>query len=139
MADLAVIRTALAARINSATGLRTLAEPKDQVNPPVAIVLTTSPLVRYGDTIDGTLTMRLRVLILISDAAPTDKVQRALDAYLGIGAGEAESIAGAIQGDPTLGQAVHYCVPLEASPPQRIEYANQTYFGAWVNVEIGTI
>jgi len=139
VADISVIRTALANRIGTATGLRTLPEAKDAISPPVAVILPGVPLVQYGDTLDGALTIYLRVLLLLSDAAPTEKVQRALDNYLGIGSGEAESIAGAIQQDPTLGSTVHYAVAKIAGSYNRVDYAGVTFFGARVDVEIGSI
>jgi hypothetical protein len=89
---------------------------------------------------DGAVTVNLRVLIIISDAAPEEKVQRALDAYLGIGTSvTASSIPAAIQADPTLGGAVHYTVPQSADQYGRIAYAGVIYFGARVNVQVGAI
>lgn len=139
MADIAAIRTALASRI-TATGLRALAEARDQVSPPVAIILPGQPFVVYGATLDGALTVNLRVLMLISDAAPEEKVQRALDAYLGIGRGvSASSIPAAIMADPTLGGAVHFCEPLQISQYSRVEYNGIIYLGARLEVSIGAI
>lgn len=140
MADVAAARTALATRITTATGLRTLAEAKDQISPPVAVILPGQPFIVYGQTMDGAVTVNLRVLIAISDAAPTEKVQRALDAYLGIGAGTtASSIPAAIMADPTLGGAVHFCEPLSMGSYGRIQYAGEVYFGARLDVQIGAI
>lgn len=138
MADLSQIRTALANQINAGTGLRVLPEAKDQVSPPVAVIIPGQPLVVYGATMDGAFTVNLRVLIVISDAAPDEKVQRALDAYLGIG-GVAGSVAGAIQQDPTLGGAVHFAEAVSAGNYGRILYGGIDYFGARVEVQIGAI
>ena len=99
---------------------------------------TTAPIA-YGNTMDETLTNNLMVLLIISDAAPVEMTQRALNAYLGIGAGETESVPAAILADPTLGGAVHYTEPVSASNYGRIEYAGITYFGARINVVIGAI
>lgn len=141
MADLAAIRSALANRITAGTGLRTLPEARDQVSPPVAVILPGAPVVQYGNTMDGTFTVNLVVLLIISDAAPTEKVQRALDAYLGIGVHDSvpASIAGAIQDDPRLGNTVDFCLAVSASGYGRIEYAGVTYFGARVSVQAGAI
>lgn len=141
MADLAAIRTALATRITAGTGLRTMAEARDQVTPPVAVILPAPAVVRYGDTIDGAFTVNLLVLLLISDAAPSEKVQRALDAYLGIGAHDSvpTSIAGAIQDDPTLGGVVHFALAVSASGYGRVDYGAVTYFGARIAVQAGAI
>lgn len=139
MADVAAIRTALANQITAKTGLRTLPEAKDSISPPVAVILEGQPPIRYGITMDGCFTLNLRVLVALSDGAPTEKVQRALDAYLSMGAGEPESIAGAVQSDPTLGGLVHYAVPVAAGTPGRIEYAGIIFFGSRVDIEIGAV
>jgi hypothetical protein len=141
IADLSSIRAALAARITAGTGLRTLPEAKDQVSPPVAVILPGQPVVTYGATLDGAFTVNLRVLLLLSDAAPVEKVQRALDAYLGIGVHDSvpASIAGAIQDDPTLGHTVHFAVPLAADSYGRVDYAGATYFGARLTIQAGAI
>jgi hypothetical protein len=140
MASLSDIRAALANRIAAGTGLRVLPEAKDQISPPVAVILPGQPVVVYGATMDGAYVINLRVLIAISDAPPDEKVQRALDAYLGIGVSSgASSIAGAIMADPTLGGVVHFCEPLTVGNYGRISYNNITYFGARLECQIGTI
>lgn len=138
MTSLSDIRVALGARIAAGTGLRVLPEARDQISPPVAVILPGSPVVQYGQTMDGTFIVNLRVLIAISDAPPNEKVQRALDAYLGIG-NVAGSIAGAIQADPTLGGVVHYAEAISAGNYGRISYNDITFFGARVEVQIGAI
>lgn len=141
LADLAAIRSALADRITAGTGLRTLPEARDQVSPPVAVILPAPAVVQYGATVDGAFTVNLVVLLLISDAAPTEKVQRALDAYLGIGVHDSvpASIAGAIQDDPRLNGAVDFTIPVSASGYGRVDYAGVTYFGARIAVQVGAI
>lgn len=140
MADISAIRAALANRITTATGLRTYAEARDQVSPPVAVILPGVPFVTYGATMDGAFTANLRILVCISDAAPDDKVQKALDAYLGIGAGApSASIPAAIMADPSLGGAVHFAEPVSVSNYGRIDYAGVIYFGARIEVQAGSI
>jgi hypothetical protein len=140
MASVSDIRSALGNRIAAATGLRVLPEARDVISPPVAVILPGQPLVVYGQTMDGAFTVNLRVLIAISDAPPDEKVQRALDAYLGIGMNAgASSIPGAIQQDPTLGGVVHFAEPLSAGNYGRISYNDVTYFGARIEVQIGVI
>jgi hypothetical protein len=140
VADVSAVRTALASQIATVTGMRTLPEAKDQISPPVAIVLPGTPFVQYGLTLDGAFTVNLRVLLVISDAGPNEKVQRALDAYLGSGAGvTASSIQNAIRTDPTLGGVVHFAEVMTVSGYNRIEYAGIDYFGARVEVQIGAV
>ncbi len=140
MADLIAVRAALASQITVQTGLRTLPEARDSIQPPVAVILPGQPYVTYGATMDGAFTVNLRVLIVISDAAPDEKVQRALDAYLGIGSGTtASSIPDAIMADPTLGGIVHFAEPIAISTYGRISYAGIGYFGSRLDVQIGVI
>jgi hypothetical protein len=141
MADLTAIRNALAAQIGlHCSGLRTMPQARGAVQPPVAVILPGRPLVpAYGQTMDGALEVKLDILIVISDAAPDERVQRALDVYLGIGTGESESIPNAIMADPTLGGVVHFCEPISAGSYGRIAYAGEEYFGARITCTIGTI
>jgi hypothetical protein len=137
VANLAAIRTALAAQIAAGTGLRAEAQPRDQVSPPVALILPGSPAITYGATLSGggetEVAVNLAVLLLISDAAPTEMVQRALDAYLGLGPGEEQSIAA----DPSLGGTAEWCIPVSVTSYSRLEYSGVNYFGARLSVQAG--
>jgi hypothetical protein len=137
--DVTAVRDALAAQITANTGLRSMAQPRDQISPPVAVVMPGSPLVSFGDTLDGALTMNLVVTVIMSDAAPVEKTQRALDSYLGIGRGEEVSLAQAIMADMTLGGVVQWCVPTTITTYGRIEYAGELYFGGRMNFQLGAI
>lgn len=137
--DLNNIQAALANQITAKTGLRTLAQARDQVSPPIGVVLPGSPLALFGDTMDGTTTLNLILLLVISDAQPSEKSQRALNAYLGIGTGEVGSIPGALMADNTLGGAVHWAMPISVSNYGRLEYAGVPYFGARLNIQVGAI
>lgn len=122
------------------SGLRTNAQARGSIAPPVAVILPGSPLIpRYGQTLDGALEVTLHVLLIISDAATDERTQRALDTYLGIGQGETESIPNAIMADPTLGGVVHYAEPISAGSYGRISYSGEEYFGARITVTVGTI
>jgi hypothetical protein len=141
VADLTTIRNALAAQIAAhCSGLRTNPQARGSIAPPVAVILPGSPLIpAYGTTMDGALTITLHILLIISDADTDERTQRALDAYLGIGAGETESIPNAIMADPTLGGVVHYCEPTTAGSYGRIAYSGIEYFGARISCTIGAI
>lgn len=149
MADLVVITNALAAQITQYSGLRSYGQARDQASPPCAVVLPGQPFLTYGDTFadvmtpgsgpGGAVSMNLVVLLIISDAAPVEKTQRALDAYLGVGSGETVSVPAAITADPTLGGAVHWAVPMSADRYGRIDYGGVTYFGARIMVQVGAI
>ncbi len=139
--DLTAIRDALAAQITAGTGLRAMGQVKDQVSPPVALVMPGSPVISYGATLSGgsetEVAVNLVVLLLISDAAPTEQVQQNLDDYLGIGPGESTSIAQAIAADISLGSTVEWCIPQQVTAYGRIEYAAENYFGARLSVQVG--
>jgi hypothetical protein len=135
------IRNALAAQITEHTGLRSDGQARDQVTPPVAVILPGSPFISYGATLDEALNFSLMVLLIISDAPPVEMTQRALDAYLGLdhGDGGGQSVPAAILADPTLGGTAEFCEPVSVSNYGRIEYAGVTYFGARVNLTCGAI
>jgi hypothetical protein len=137
--DFTRIRTALAAQITAQTGLRAEAQVRDQVSPPVALVLPGQPLIVFGSTMDGATAVNLAVVLLISNAAPVDKVQRALDDLLGVGPGEGQSIAGAVMADPTLGGTVEWCMPTVVTAYGRVEYAGIDFFGARLGLQVGAV
>lgn len=140
MADLGTVRQAMANQITDQTGLSALAEARGSIQPPVVVILPGQPYVVYGATMDGTFTVNFKALVMVSEAAPDEKVQRALDAYLGIGAGTtSDSIPAAIMADPSLGGAVHFCEPLSISSYGRVVYNGTTYFGARLDIQAGVI
>lgn len=141
MADLVAIRNALAASITRFTGLRTDGQARDQITPPCAVVIPREPFINYGSTMNGAVDINLMVLLIISDAAPVDATQRALDTYLGVDQDPAigSSVPEAIEEDNTLGGLVHYVQAVSAGSYGRIEYASVTYFGARISVVIGAI
>ena len=138
MADITAIRTALAASVQGVTGLRTDGQARDAVNPPCCVILPGSPLMTYAVTMDGCVDMNLNVLVIISDAAPVEKTQRALDTYLSAGASATiASVATAIESNNTLGGLIDYIQSVTVGNYGRIEYSGVTYFGARIAVIIG--
>lgn len=149
MADLVAIRNALAANITALTGLRADGQARDSVTPPCAVVLPGSPYITYGVTMDGpvmggpvmgnAVNLNLAVLVIISDGAPVDATQRALDAYLGVGqhADVTASVPNAIEADPTLGGQIDFIQAQTVTQYGRIDYGGVTYFGARINVVAG--
>jgi hypothetical protein len=135
-ADLIAIRNALGAAITRYTGLRCDAQARDVVNPPCCVILPGNPLVDYGISMDGVVNINLMVLIIISDAAPVDVTQRALDSYLGVG-DPGNSVPDAIEEDNTLGGSVHFIQSVTSDRYGRIDYNGVTYFGARINCTLG--
>jgi len=138
MADLITLRNALASQITQYTGLRCDGQARDQVTPPCAVVIPGQPFIRYGTTMGECMAISLVVLLIISDAAPVEMTQRALDAYLGVAtAVPSVSVPEAILKDPTLGRTAEWCEPVSVSSYGRIEYSGIQYFGARISLDIG--
>lgn len=147
MADLTLIRNALATAITNGTGLRAQGQARDQITPPVAVILPGQPLITYGDTMDspvmgspgvfrGAVTLNLVVLLIMSDAPMVEQVQRALDTYLGVG-NPGASVPDAVEADQNLAGTAHWVQAVSAGRYGRLEYSGITYFGAAVSVSIG--
>jgi hypothetical protein len=152
--DLTAIRTALAAQVQAITGLATFPQLMDRINPPTAYVLphsTPRPISRSTTTHDmfvvfdetmsadgasGAVTVNLEILVLLSEASGIEREQRALDAYLGVGPSESQSIPQAISADPTLGGLVEHCRVVGISSYGRVQANAQEYFGGRASIEI---
>jgi hypothetical protein len=139
--DLTAVRNALADRITLYTGLRADGQARDAVSPPVAVIIPGQPFINYADTMDGAVTVNLLVLLLLSDAAPLEKTQRALDAYLGVDTSPdvGSSVPEAIELDNRLGGLIHYIQAVTADSYGRVDYGGVPYFGARIKVLIGGI
>jgi hypothetical protein len=96
----------------------------------------------FGETMNGemigSVTVNLDIMVLLSEAAGIEREQRALDAYLGIGPAESQSIPQAIMADTTLGGLVEWCMPIGVSSYGRIAASGIEYFGGRLATEVGT-
>ena len=138
MASLTDLRNALAAQITQYTGLRCDGQARDQITPPCSVVIPGQPFIRYGTTMGECMGINLAVLLIISDAAPVEMVQRGMDAYLGVEHSvPSVSVPEAILKDPTLAGTAEWCVPVSVSSYGRIEYSGVQYFGSRINLDIG--
>jgi hypothetical protein len=139
--DLTAVRNKLADSITLYTGLRADGQARDSVSPPCAVIIPGQPFINYGDTMDGAVTVNLLVLLLISDSAPLEKTQRALDAYLGVDTSPdvGSSVPEAIEEDNRLGGLIHYIQAVTADNYGRVDYGGVTYFGARIRCLIGGI
>lgn len=139
MANLTAIRNAIAASITKYTGLRADGQARDAITPPCAVVLPGNPYISYGVSMDGALNFNFIVLVVISDAAPSEQTQRALDAYLGADTSPVvgSSVPEAIEEENTLGGLVHFIQVQTVTTYGRIDYAGVTYFGARLNCFAG--
>lgn len=139
MADLVAIRNALADRITQYSGLRAQGQAHDSITPPCAVILPGNPIISYADTMDGAVTINLVVLVIVSDGAPVEATQRALDTYLGVGEPGVVTVPEAIEQDNTLSGLVHFIQAQTATGYGRIEYSGIVYFGARINCIVGAI
>jgi hypothetical protein len=102
MASVSSIRTGLATRLGTITGLRTSAFMPDNPNPPIAVVMPSS--VSYDDTFKrGMQTYVFNVLVIVG-RVDERTAQSNLDAY--VSSTGTSSIKRAIEGDKTLGGVV---------------------------------
>lgn len=102
MASISSIRTGLATRLGTISGLRTSAFMPDNPNPPIAVVMPSS--VSYDDTFKrGMQTYVFNVLVIVG-RVDERTAQSNLDAY--VSSTGTSSIKLAIEGDKTLGGVV---------------------------------
>lgn len=99
MATLTELRTGLAARLATISGLRTSATIPDQVNPPVAIVSVDS--IAYDQSHARGLDEYGFTVTVVGPRIAERAAQNALDAYLAPTG--AKSVKAAIEADRTLG------------------------------------
>lgn len=103
MASISDIRTGLATRLATITGLRNSATIPDNPNPPIAIVMPST--ISYDDTFHRGLQIYTFNILVIVGRVDERTAQNNLDAYAS-STGTA-SIKLAVEGDKTLGGKVY--------------------------------
>jgi hypothetical protein len=136
VADLTTVRAALAAAVNSISGLVVHATIPSSLNVPAAVIApATGQFLTFDTTMSrGSDDLAFRVLVLVGvqdDAGAQGK----LDAYLA-GSG-ASSIKAAVEADPDLGGTVHYVTVEGASDYGLHDFGGTSYFGAAFTVTCG--
>ena len=102
MAALSDIRSGLASRIATITGLRTAATVPDQVNPPIAVVIPER--LTYDDAYQrGLVTYSFIIQVIVGKVSERSS-QNKIDGF--VNPTGATSIKAAIEGDKTLGGVV---------------------------------
>lgn len=158
MSNISVVRAALAAQVAKYTFpvIRTLADPMDQINPPVAIVMPGRPYTNYATTLQGPgfgpvlgpavttpvapTNFNLDLLILLSHASTLERIENNLDAWLGLESDASiVSIPAAILHDPTLGGTVAWCIPTTADPPGPLAWSGPEMFGTRLHLQLSAI
>lgn len=105
MASITNIRTGLATRLATISGLRTAATMPDLPNPPIAIVIPDN--INFDDTFHrGMDTLTFRIFLVVG-RADERTAQNSLDGYCATSG--ATSIKAAIEGDKTLGGNAFDC------------------------------
>jgi hypothetical protein len=105
MASITNIRTGLATRLATISGLRTAATMPDLPNPPIAIVIPDN--INFDDTFHrGMDTLTFRIFLVVG-RADERMAQNSLDGYCATSG--ASSIKAAIEGDKTLGGNAFDC------------------------------
>lgn len=128
------VRTALAARLGTISGLRAYADRAASISPPVCLVLPPGGTFMRYDTMDGAVQITLRAVLLIS-LATSAMGQDIMDPYLATTG--PQSIWAALSADPTLGGTVHYAALTEVTTYGTINVGDVDYLGCHFIIDIG--
>jgi hypothetical protein len=128
------IRTALATRLETISGLRVAPSPRDQVNPPMAVISGPDPLT-YGETWDAGHRLSFTVRVLVSRGSE-DAAQDKLDAFMSDD--DASSLYAAVEADKSLGGAVASAQVVSADNSGQIEVNNVSYLAVDFTVDVMT-
>ena len=132
MTTITALRTGLATRLATISGLRTLNYVPDQINPPVAVVLPSS--ISYDTTfVRAADEYRFDVVVIVA-RADEETAQKYLDAYCASsGAG---SVKAAVEGDVTLGGAAQTTRVTDLMSYQVLAVGETQYLAATFSVSI---
>lgn len=138
--------------------LRMAPDIPDQINPPCAVIGPGRQYVSYATTLTGATgfggvlgggpstapasptDFNLDVIILLSKASTQERVEAALDQWLGMeNDGNAVSVAAAVLADPTLGGTVAWCEPVSADSPGPVTWNALEYFGTRVHFQLSAL
>jgi hypothetical protein len=161
VANVQAIRKALAAQLQAELHITCKANVPPVITPPMVMVIPSpGQYIQYGVTMGESTdalaakysvmgevmgdisnpmsknNIMLTVLICLSTAQGYEAMQPALDALLEP-AGNSGSVPDAIALDETLGGAVDFAIPLNVSGYGLVNIANQDYFGAHIQVQVG--
>ena len=105
MASITNIRSGLATRLATISGLRTASTMPDNPNPPIAIVIPDN--INFDNAFQrGMDTLTFRIFVVVG-RADERTAQNSIDSYCATSG--ASSIKAAIEGDKTLGGAAYNC------------------------------
>lgn len=132
MATLTDIRSGLATRLGTISGLRTAATMPEQINPPIAVV---SPVtVNYDLNAQNGLTQYTMLVTLVVARADARAAQNQLDSFVApTGAG---SVKAAIEADRTLGGTVNTCRVTQVANYSMVDTLDVPYLAVDFTVEV---
>ena len=160
MVNIVTVRNALAAQVNTYArpSLRMLADPEDQVNPPVGVVVPARSYVNYVTTLDGATgfggyiggqaqtfpssptNFNLDIMIVLAKSNTLERVEQDLDLWLGFeNDTTAVSVPAAVLQDPTLGGTVSWCVPVTADAPGPVDWNGMQFLGARIHFQLSAL
>jgi len=123
MASITNIRTGLATRLATITGLRTAATMPDLPNPPIAIVIPDN--ISFDDTFHrGMDTLTFRIFLVVG-RADERTAQNSLDGFCATSG--ATSVKAAVEGDRTLGGAAYDCRVTNMRAYGSVQISETTY------------
>ena len=132
MASISAIRSGLATRLATITGLRSGATIPDNVNPPYAIV--TPSTVNYHRAFNNALsTYNFTVMVVVGRVSERTS-QNSLDAYCSPTG--ASSIRVAIEGDKTLGGVVYDTIVTGMRNYGSVTIAENVYLAAEFDIAV---
>ncbi len=135
--DIGAIRSGLATRLATVSGLKVYRVAAGELSPPAAVVLPSGDdFLDYHRAMAKGLTRTSWRIVVATSKTLEASGQDLLDDYLSAGTGQSKSLIDAIEGDKTLGGAVddtHVSVARAYGPVQWNE--TLAYFGAELRVE----
>lgn len=132
MSQFGNIRTGLAARLATISGLRTYAYMPDNPVPPCAVTMPLS--VSYDTAMNrGLDEIEWEVLVMVV-RSDEETAQKALDAYCD--PTSASAVKTAVEADPTLGGAVTQAIVTDLTSYQTLAVGEQQYLAATFRISI---
>lgn len=125
------VRTQLAARLKTITGMRAYSYVPEKVEPPTAIISVGSGT--YDETFADAMTVEFGVLLLVSRSDTRTQQTRLNDYITPTGT---YSVKAAVEADVTLSGSASSAVVVGWSEPQTYEIANVGYLGVEFTVEV---
>lgn len=135
--DLAAIRAALAAQVETAEGVRAYAVVPDAVATGMSaavVVQAAAEWIDYHEAMKGGLTRVSWDLLIVAQSTSIEQGQRTVDELCSAGAGQSRSVFDAIMDDPTLGGVVGHCLPVGVGDVGGVEIGGVRYASAVLTV-----